>query len=247
MPTEETPVVAAPAADAPVADTSAEWDGTDWSALDAQPWWKQVPESARGHITKAHEERTTHKSRNDFLDRLLGEDDDKVRSDLVAAQAERDALKAERDTLAESLRGIEARTAEEHQDREFTRLSAKFADIFADFEPDPKGDGVLPKGAYHRFVTLLNKGFEEDEAAVMARAVMTKKEPAAEVAPAAPAAPAGPPKTREVKIPPAIAQANKGGNNPSATVNAKQVGEDLAQAAERLRKQYAAEEEAAAR
>lgn len=246
MPDIETPV-AAPAADAPVATDAAgsgasapEWDGTDWSALDKQPWWASVPESARKHITSAHEERTTAKERSDYLDRLFTADDDSVRRDLVAAQTERDSLK-------EALAGIEARSAEEAEDREYDRLSAKYADIWEDIHPDEKGD-LQQKGAYIKFVKLLQSGFDEDEAAAMARAVMITK-PAATAgaaAPGTPATPAAPAKTRVVEIPKAIANASKGGNNPSATMNAKEAGEDLAQRAARLKKQYAAEEDAEA-
>jgi hypothetical protein len=242
MPTEET---AAPVADvAPVADAAPapEWDGADWSpeTLDKQPWRKAIPDTAWSHITKAHEERTKSKERTDFLDRMFNADEDTVRRDLVAAQTERDALRTERDALKESLSGIEARTAQEQEDKEYERLSTKFSDIWADIHPDEKGD-LLPKGAYVKFVKLLQAGFDEDEAASMARAVMITK---AAAEPAAPAAPAGPPKTRDVKPPPSIAQASKGGANPSSTVNAKEAGEDLTTRARRLQAQYAAEEAA---
>jgi hypothetical protein len=227
--------VAAPA-DAATPDAAPEWDGSDWSALDKQPWWSQVPESARKHITAAHEERTSAKERSDYLDRLFTADDDSVRRDLVAAQTEAKSLK-------EALAGIEARTAEEAEDREYERMSAKFADIWSDIHPDEKGE-LQQKGAYVKFVKLLQSGFDEDEAAAMARAVMINKPAATEAGAAAATTAAAPAKTREVQIPKAIANASKGGNNPSATINAKEAGEDLAQRAQRLKKQYEAEEAA---
>lgn len=228
MPDIETAVVDSPVADAPVSDAAPEWDGTDWSAgtLAQQGWWSQVPESARKHITSAHEERTIAKERGDYLDRLFTADDDSVRRDLVAAQNEAKSLK-------EALSGIEARAAEEEEDREYDRLAAKYADIWADIHPDEKGE-LQQKGAYVKFVKLLQSGFDEDEAAAMARTAMVPK--------ATPTAPATQAKTREVTIPKSIANASKGGNNPSATMNAKEAGEDLAQRAARLKKQYEAEE-----
>jgi hypothetical protein len=170
MPDIET-AVAAPVADAPVVTgdgaSAPEWDGTDWSALDKQPWWASVPESARKHITSAHEERTIAKERGDYLDRLFTADDDSVRRDLVAAQNEAKSLK-------EALAGIEARAAEEEEDREYDRLAAKYADIWADIHPDEKGE-LQQKGAYVKFVKLLQSGFDEDEAAAMARTAMVPK------------------------------------------------------------------------
>lgn len=228
MPDIETPVVAAPAADAPVTDAAPEWDGTDWSALDKQPWWSQVPESARKHINSAHEERTIAKERGDYLDRLFTADDDSVRRDLVASQNEAKSLK-------EALNGIEARAADEEEDREYDRLAAKYTDIWADVHLDDKGE-LQQKGAYAKFVKLLQAGFDEDEAAAMARTAMVVK--------ATPPTPAVQAKTRVVEVPKSIANAGRGGNNPSSTMNAKEAGEDLAQRAARLKKQYEAEEAA---
>lgn len=228
MPDIETAVFDSPVADAPVSDAAPEWDGADWSALDKQPWWSQVPESARKHITSAHEERTIAKERGDYLDRLFTADDDSVRRDLVASQNEAKSLK-------EALNGIEARAAEEEEDREYDRLAAKYADIWADVHLDDKGE-LQQKGAYAKFVKLLQSGFDEDEAAAMARTAMVPK--------ATPTTPAAQAKTRVVEVPKSIANAGRGGNNPSATMNAKEAGEDLAQRAARLKKQYEAEEAA---
>jgi hypothetical protein len=228
MPDIETAVVDTPVSDATVADAAPEWDGTDWSALDKQPWWASVPESARKHINSAHEERTIAKERGDYLDRLFTADDDSVRRDLVASQNEAKSLK-------EALNGIEARAADEEEDREYDRLAAKYTDIWADVHLDDKGE-LQQKGAYAKFVKLLQAGFDEDEAATMART--------ATIAKATPAAPVVQAKTRTVEIPRSIANASKGGNNPSATMNAKEAGEDLSQRAARLKKQYEAEEAA---
>lgn len=232
MPDIET-AVAAPAADATVADavdSSPEWDGADWSpeTLDKQPWRKAIPDTAWKHITSAHEERTIAKERGDYLDRLFTADDDSVRRDLVASQNEAKSLK-------EALNGIEARAADEEEDREYARLAAKYTDIWADFHLDDKGE-LQQKGAYPKFVKLLQAGFDEDEAAAMARTAMVVK--------ATPATPAVQAKTRVVEVPKSIANAGRGGNNPSSTMNAKEAGEDLAQRAARLKKQYEAEEAA---
>jgi len=235
MPDIETEVLSTPAADS-VTDAAPEWDGSDWSTLDQQPWWASVPESARGHFNQAHTERTEAKERADYLDRLFGADDDAIRRDLESVTKERDDLK-------KSLGDIEERTAEDKEEQEYTRLSTKYADIWADSHPDPSKDGeLLSKGAYVRFVELLSKGFSEDDAATMARAVMITKPAAVE---AAPVETGGPPKTRDVRPPPSIAQASKGGNNPSATVNAKEANESIDQRRRRLIKQYEAEEKGA--
>jgi hypothetical protein len=224
---------------APDTSTPVDWDGSDWSpeTLGKQTWWGGIPETARGHITKAHEERMTAKERSDYLDRLFSSDDDTLRKDFETTKAERDALKKERDDLSESLKGIETRQAQEKEDAEYTRLETAYPDIWKDIHLDDKGE-LLPKGAYVKFVKLLQAGETEEDAAVMARAVMVNKPPAA----VEPAAPAGPPKTRDVKPPPSIAQASKGGANPSATVNAKEANEGIDQRRRRLQKQYEAEE-----
>lgn len=235
--------IATPPSDAgaPAGDAATEWDGADWSALDKHPWWKAVPESARGHITKAHEERTAAKTRSDYLDRLFTADDDSVRRDLETTQKEREEIRKERDSLKESLAGIEARSAEESSEREFTRLEAKFPDIFADHHADPEKPGeLLPKGAYVKFVKLLQAGETEDDAALMARAVMVNKRAVAADAKTEPAA-APQAKVRDVKPPPSIAQAGKGGNNPSTATNAKEANETIDQRLRRVRRE--AEEE----
>lgn len=237
------PVEQAPAA--PGADATPEWDGSDWGQLDTYDWWKNVPEGARKHLSQANIDRKEAKERSDFLDRLFRADDDKLREEYDTTVKERDELRKERDSLKEALSGIEARQAQEESDREYERLSSKYPDIFADYSVDEKGD-LVQRGAYVKFVKLLSSGESEEDAAAMARAVLTKKDAAA--APATQAAPAPEkPKTREVEAPPSIRHAGKGGNNPSNTVSAKELHESLDQRAARLEKQYREEEERAAR
>lgn len=221
-------------------EAAAEWDGKDWSALDKQPWWTQVPESARKHITEAHDRRS-------YLDRLFAADDDGLRRDYDTTKAERDALKTERDALQQSLGAIEARTQQEADDREYERITKAYPDIHADVHPEDPNDPASPlqkKGAWVRFCALIDQGYSEEDAAAMARAVMINKPAAAQAAAvAAPAAAvAPPPKTRDVTPPPAIAHAGRGGNNPAATVNAKEAGENVKQRIRRLGKEWQQEE-----
>ena len=245
----ETPAPVEGAVEALAAEPAFEWDGADWSpeTLEKVPGWKTLPEPVRGHITKAHEERTAAKERQEFLDRLFNADDDKLRKEHAEVLSERDSLKQERDSLKEALSGIEARAAEEAEEREYKRLEAKYADIWQDIHLDEKGE-LLQKGAYVKFVKLLQAGFDEEEAAAMARAVMiTKAQPAKPAEAAAPEKPPEKPKVREVVAPPSIKQAGKAGNNPSATVNLKEASEDLNQRAARLIKEAEEEERRAAR
>lgn len=260
MPDNETPGVAAPAeTPAPVADaapaaggTSApEWDGSDWTKLDSFEWWKAVPESARTHITKAHEERTSAKERSEFLDRLFNADDDKLRTDHAAVLKERDELRAERDFLKEALTGIETRAAEEAEEREYQRIVSKYADIHADFRPvDPaKPDGEMT-GAWVKFCALVAKGVDEDDAADLARKLIKPADAApAQAAPAAPAAtepakPAALPKTREVEAPKAVKHASPGGNSAVNTRPLAEKNASLDAAARRLQAKYEEEERA---
>jgi hypothetical protein len=223
------------------------WDG-DFAKLDTQEWWKTVPETARPHILQAHEERESAKAQAAYYDRLFQSDD--VATALRAELAEKDKAMG---TLRESLtkaegtvkehqtraEALEARLEETADEEAYKATQAKFPDIFADVHLTADGAAVDPtKGAYPRFVALLRAGMTEDDAAKAARAFLT-------TAPAA--APAERPKERPVKLPADVAAASEAGSNARAVISVKQLNEDFATRASRLKKEYEDEEREASR
>lgn len=225
--------------DTPVADAPApEWDGA-WGTLDAQDWWKAVPESARGHLSKIHEEREAERTRASYLDGLFQSDDAQAalmkeaadaKAELATLQASLETVRGEARTNAERATTLEARIAEQAADAAYDALAAKYKDIFDDY--DPKDE---TKGAYTRFVKLIASGWSEEDAAQAARALLPAGAPAAPVV-------AAPPKERDVKPPPSIAAANSGGNTPSAVTSIRDANEDFDARVKRLEREAEAVE-----
>lgn len=213
-------------------DTPTEWDGA-WDSLDKQPWWSTVPETARGHFQKYHEER-------DALNRLLDADDAtaELRKGLSAKESELEGLKkslgehTEKLTAAEKrAQAAEDRLRDMEHDAEFSRLEKEYPDIFADvhYTDEAKTEIDATKGAFPKFVSLVSKGVDPAEAAVMARAFLPQKPPEVVVKEV-------PPKTRDVTPPPAVTAATPGGNNPASTAGMKK-GESFADAVARMERE----------
>lgn len=230
--TEATESVAteAPAVETPAEPTATpveappEWDGNITSLVE-QPW---LPESARAHITRHLEEVEAARTRADFLTRLFDADDanaevskemETLRKALGDLTQERDGLRGELDTYRQQVMEIE-------EDQEYNRLKSAYPDIFDDCRPDEKNPDAYT-GAWPMLLDLMVRGYDEDTAARLARSLI----PAA--APAAPAAPAQP-ERRQVQVPPSVAAASRGGNNPSSTVNAAEANENFEQRTRRL-------------
>lgn len=213
-------------------DTPTEWDGA-WDSLDKQPWWSTVPETARGHFQKYHEER-------DALTRLLDADDAtaELRKGLSAKDSELEGLKkslgehTEKLTAAEKrAQAAEDRLRDMEHDAEFSRLEKEYPDIFADvyYTDESKNDIDATKGAFPKFVSLVSKGVDAAEAAVMARAFLPQKPPEVVVKEV-------PPKTREVVPPASVVAATPGGNNPAGTAGLK-AGESFNDAIARMERE----------
>jgi hypothetical protein len=232
----ETPVDAGAGAEG----AAPEWDG-DFEKLDKQPWWASVPEAARPHILKAHEERTSATARAGYLDRIFGADDavtalrgeiadkEKVISGLKESLGKAEGTAKEHETRA---RGLEERIADQETEQSFKTMQAKYPDIFADVVLTEDKKGVDPtKGAYPRFVRLLSSGMSEEDAATAARAFIAKP---AEAAPARPA-------TRTVEVPKSVSAATPGGNTPRATVSGKEANETFDDRAARMMREAEAD------
>jgi hypothetical protein len=234
-----TDVVETPAAD-PVVEAPA-WDEKP-ETLEAQDFYKALPEKARAHLSELREEARVAKERATYLDRIFNSDDATAElqkviaardTELAGLKQSLEALGAESTGYRDRATALEQRIADAEEDREYERLSTTFKDIHDDFKE--AAEGAEASGAWAKFITLLNKGIPEEEAALVARALLPKVEPAVVAAPAKPA-------TREVKPPPGVAAASKGGNTPQAVVSLKEANEDFETRLQRMRRE--AEQEA---
>jgi len=223
------PVAAEPVAE-PVASEPAppEWDG-DINSLASQPW---VPEGARQHLSRHLEDFTLTRTRADFLARMFEADDanaevskevDSLRKALGDLTQERDGLRGELDTYRQQVTEIE-------EDREYDRLKSAYPDIFDDCRADEKNPEAFT-GAWPMMLDLMVRGYDEETAARLARSLLPAAAPAASVA-AAPAPAQS--ERRTVQVPPSVAAASRGGNNPSSTVNAAEANENFEQRTRRL-------------
>lgn len=194
---------------------SAAWDG-DFAKIDTQPWWSTIPDEARPHILKAHEERTEASARASYLDNLF-KSDDAVAAVRAELEAERSKLASLQEALSKTegaakehetrAAALEARIADQELEQSYAASMKKYPDIFADvtYIKNAKGEEDIDptKGAYPRFVQLIVAGMSEEDAAVAARAFLTTK----------PAAAPERPKERPTEIPKSVLAAKPGGGN----------------------------------
>ena len=212
-------------ADAPVEETThadpaedSAWDGK-WETLLTQKW---VPEAARPHLEALHKDFSERSTQMEFLQKFFDADDS-----TAAALREVESLKTalgKAEGVQKEFDEYRGKVEEERTTAVFQRLRATYADIFDEkhTKQDEKGEW---QGPWRHFYTLLDSGADEETAAKMVRATLPQE---------------GPPKTREVKIPPAIAAANLSAHTPSATVNSKEANENFEQRAERMEREAAA-------
>lgn len=199
-----------------------EWDGNVDSLL-TQPW---IPENAREHLSRHLDEYTMTRTRADFLHRMFEADDRtaEMTRELESLRQAMNGLNKERDEWRGRASEYESKIMEAEDDREFERLKGSYPDIFDDCKPDEK-DSEKYVGAWPMFLDLMVRGYDEDTAVRLARSLLPNQQiQAASTAP----------QKREVQVPPAIAAASKGGNNPSSTVNAAEANESFEQRVRRL-------------
>lgn len=205
--------------------SSSEWDGSIESLV-SQPW---VPEAAREHLSRHLDDYTSTRTRADFLHRLFEADDrtadmarelETLRQAMSAAEKERDEWRGKASTYEEQFREVE-------EDREYDRLKNAYPDIFDDCQQDEQNPENF-KGAWPMFLDLTVRGYDEETAAKLARAMLPAP------APTAGAAVESTPAKRDVAIPPSVKAASRGGNNPSSTVNAAEANESFDQRVKRL-------------
>lgn len=221
--TEATESVASePVASEPAA---ASWDGS-LDSLVTQPW---VPEDAREHLNKHIEDYTLTRTRADFLHRMFDADDRtaELAKELETLRQAMGTASKERDDWKSKATNYESRITEVEDDREFDRLKSAYPDIYDDCRPDGKTPDAFT-GAWPMMLDLMVRGYDEETAAKMARTFLPASAPAPE--PTQAAAPAQP--TRQ--LPPSIRAASRGGNNPSATVNASEANETFDQRVRRM-------------
>lgn len=222
-PAADTAVVAEPAAP--------EWDG-DWSKVGEQPWYKSLPDTARTHLDKRLADADQASKRAEFLDRMFQADDSvaALMKELEASKAERgtlakalDTAKFEHTKLTETYTSAQQRLAEMEADRAFDAMAAKYPDIFKDvYYKDAEKSELEDKGAYMKFIALLEKGLPEEDAAKYARLELPQGAQAAS-APATPPRPA----ERTVEVPKSVRAASIPGNSASTTVPAIKPDEDI--------------------
>lgn len=223
--TEATESVASePTASEPAA---ASWDGSI-DSLVTQPW---VPEEAREHLNKHIEDYTLTRTRADFLHRMFDADDRtaELAKELETLRQAMSTASKERDDWKSKATSYESRIAEVEDDREFDRLKSAYPDIYDDCRPDDKNPDAFT-GAWPMMLDLMVRGYDEETAAKMARTFL----PASASAPAPEPAPAAAPQQPTKQLPPSIRAASRGGNNPSATVNAAEANETFDQRVRRM-------------
>lgn len=206
-------------------EVASEWDG-NFETLITQSW---VPESARDHLSRHLEDYTMTRARADFLNRMFEADDQTaaMSKELESLRKAMDAAARERDEWRGRATEYETKVMEVEEEKEFSRLQSAYPDIFDDCRPDEK-DPEKFVGAWPLFLDLTVKGYDEQTAAKLARAIL----------PAQPsAAPQNTQQKREVSVPPAIAAASRGGNNPSSTVNAAEANESFEQRVRRMQEE----------
>lgn len=224
--TQDTPAAAPVVVAEPAAP---EWDG-DWSKVGEQPWYKSIPDTARGHIEKRMADADQASKRAEFLDRMFQADDSAAAllKELEASKAERETLakaldteKSERTKLTETYTSAQQRLAEMEADRAFDAMAAKHPDIFKDvYYKDAEKTELEDKGAFMKFMNLLQKGLSEEDAAKYARLELPQ---GAQAAPAAPPRPA----ERAVEVPKSVRAASIPGNSASTTVPNIKPDEDI--------------------
>lgn len=223
--TEATESVASePTASEPAA---ASWDGSI-DSLVTQPW---VPEEAREHLNKHIEDYTLTRTRADFLHRMFDADDRtaELAKELETLRQAMSTASKERDDWKSKATSYESRITEVEDDREFDRLKSAYPDIYDDCRPDDKNPDAFT-GAWPMMLDLMVRGYDEETAAKMARTFL----PASASAPAPEPAPAAAPSQPTKQLPPSIRAASRGGNNPSATVNAAEANETFDQRVRRM-------------
>lgn len=255
---------AVPAATEASAAASPEWNG-EVEAIKALPWWEQVPEAARGSIEnglrtvrkgwqsaydkhRAEKVAPLEKSVADLTKQLAAAQNQRTLfSDLLAEDekngplvkqiegltASLAATQAERDEYKSKAEKFEAERTESATVDYMRGHETKYPDIYADFEVDDAGNA---KGAYARFVKLLDDGEAEDVAAEMVRVLLAKKVPPPVATPAAtPAAPA----PRTVTLPPSVANMQRSG--PQASGASRERIETFEEVKRRIAAQAASE------
>lgn len=211
----------------PTADSTPapDWDGS-LDSLVSQAW---VPDSAREHLSRHLEDYESTRTRADFLHRLFEADDrtaemakelDTLRQAMSAREQELNDWRTRASTYEEQIREVE-------EDREYDRLKSQYPDIFEDCHPDEQNPENF-KGAWPMFLDLTVRGYDEETAAKLARALL----PATSAT--TPSAPAVAEQRREVALPPSIKAASRGGNNPSSTINAAEANESFDQRVRRM-------------
>ena len=259
---------AVPAATEASAAASPEWNG-EVEAIKTQPWWEQVPAAARGSIESglrtvrkgwqsAYDKHRMEKiapleqsvaeltkqleaaqnQRTLFSD-LLAEDEQNgplvkqiegLTASLVASQKERDDYKAQVEAF--SVERTETATVDYMRGHE-----TKYPDIYGDFEVVEDGTA---KGAYVRFVKLLDDGVDEEEAAAMVRALLARKNPQAPAPAPAPVAAPGAAPPRTVVLPPSVANMQRSG--PTASSTSRERTETFEEVKRRIASQAAGEQ-----
>lgn len=217
------------APDAAPAEASPSWDGS-LDSLANQPW---VPEDAREHLTRHLDDYASTRTRADFLSRMFEADDraSEIYKELESLRQAMDAASKERDEWKGRATEYETRFAEVEDDREFERLKAAHPDIYADCHEDANNPEGFT-GAWPMLLDLMVRGYDEATAAKLARAMISAETnaPSSSTQVEAPV-PASPP---QKTLPPSVRAASRGGNNPSATVNAAEANESFDQRVRRL-------------
>lgn len=222
------------ASDTPVESFAEEAPATDWDgeleSLVKQPW---VPDSARQHLERHLDDYATTRTRADFLHRMFEADDRtaELTKELESLRQAMDSASRERDEWKGKASQYETRMTEVEDDREFERLKAAYPDIYEDCRPDEKNPDSYA-GAWPMFLDLAVRGYDEETAAKLARALLPAT--SANQAPAVASTPAPTSTKREVQLPPSVLAASKGGNNPSSTVNASEANENFEQRVRRM-------------
>jgi chromosome segregation ATPase len=206
-------------------EVASEWDGNVESLLD-QPW---VPESAKTYLSQHLDDYTMTRTRADFLNRMFEADDrtSEMTRELSSLRQAMDAAAKERDEWRGRATEYETKVMEVEEEKEFSRLQSTYPDIFDDCKSDEKTPDKFV-GAWPTFLDLLVKGYDEDTAARLSRALISNQS-----APTATATQG----RREVQLPPSVAAASKGGNNPSSTVNAAEANESFEQRVRRMQEE----------
>lgn len=221
---------------------SVEWDGDFDKLSDDIPWWKGVPETARGHITGLRSKLAEAEERSTYLDKLFESDDqvavlraemgtkDTELASLKQALAAAETGRAEFETKAQE---AAAKLAEVEDERAFDALRSRYPDIFSDLRylDAEKKEIDVENGAWVKFGKLLQANIPEEEAAELARHYLPKTEGAAPAKPA----------ERPVQVDPAVRAATAGGSNAATTVRGD-TNESLEEAHARIARQAALEE-----